>query len=1043
MPLASPKGQEFWPRFSPDGETVAFSGNYDGNVDIYAIPVNGGIPRRLTYHPGMEEMSDFTPDGKVAFIARRSFHHPWAQSMFVVDPDGGPSEELPLPYVAYGTFSPDGEWVAYGPWTRQGRTWKRYQGGRNENIWLFNLKSLESEELIEGPGTEALPMWREDKIYFISDSGPYNRLNIWVYDVDSGSKRQVTSFKRFDVKWPSIGPREIVFENGGKLHLLDLATEKTREVKVHIPGDHPGIRPRMHDVSRDLHGASISPTGKRVGLQMRGDIWTAPAEHGLPRNLTRTDGVAERGPSWSPDGKWVAYFSDRSGEYELTLIQSDGKGEEEQLTKGSDRYLMNIGWSPDSKMLTYQDKTGALYLYDIDSGKSKFIDRHAWARDVWTDWSQDSSWMAVCIPDEDNGLSVIKLYDVKDGKLHTVTSPFFNTAYPAFDRNGDWLYATVRNELSPIYGDYDHHATWIYANSTRVIAYPLRDDVKSPFLPESDEEEFAADEEEEAEDTDEDADADEDAEEEEPEDEGLKIDLDGFEARGILLPMEAGNYGYPQGGENKFFISRWPRAGSKGEGQILQYDMGEKKETSVLQGAGEFGLTADGKKMLVFKGKQLFITKAGPGAKLDKPIRTKGMLAHINPRSEWKMVVMDAWRIYRDYFYDPGMHGVDWEAVGKRYVAMVEHATCRDDVSYIIGEMIAELNVGHAYYWTWPEDMGPSVSVGMLGCDYELVTDARGNQAYRISRIVRGGDWDSDAVGPLSQPGIDVNEGDYLLAVNGIPVSTDAEPWAALQNLAGKTVTLSVSSQPMLDDEAREVLVTPLSSDIQLRYRDWVERKRAYVYEKTGGKVGYIYLPNTGIQGQNELMRAFIPQFTMDGLIIDERWNGGGQIPTRFIELLNRPVENYFWRHEGKPYRYPTVTHAGPKVMLINQDAGSGGDMLPYLFRQQKLGKLVGTRTWGGLVGLSGNPMLIDGSYATVPNIAFYEVDGTWGIEGYGVDPDIEVPINPTLEAKGIDHQLDKAIEVILDELRTKPWVDIDHPPFPDRSGSGIEKEDR
>jgi tricorn protease len=473
------------------------------------------------------------------------------------------------------------------------------------------------------------------------------------------------------------------------------------------------------------------------------------------------------------------------------------------------------------------------------------------------------------------------------------------------------------------------------------------------------------------------------------------------------------------------------------------YDIKEEKETSLMKGLNGFQLSADGKKMMVVKNGQYFITDAGPGAKLDKPVNTSGLKAFIDPRTEWRMVVRDIWRIYRDYFYDPNMHGVDWEAIGKRYIELVDHATCRDDVTYIVGEMIGELNVSHSYYWMWPQDVGPSVSVGLLGCDFNLAEDANGDRAWRISNIVRGGEWDSDAMGPLSQPGVDVNEGDFLLAINGIEVDTGLEPWAALQDLAGKAVTLTVSTKATIDDEARDVLVKPVGSENDLRYRQWVESNRSYVYEKTGGRVGYIYLPNTGIQGQNELMRGFIPQFRMDALIIDERWNGGGQIPTRFIELLNRPIENYFARHEGKPYRYPTVAHAGPKVMLINQDAGSGGDMLPYLFRQQGLGKLIGTRTWGGLVGLSGNPMAIDGSYATVPNIAFYEVDGTWGIEGYGVAPDIEVPIDPSAEARGHDPQLDKAIEVILAELEEEPWVDPDVPPYPDRSGVGTEPEDR
>jgi tricorn protease len=520
----------------------------------------------------------------------------------------------------------------------------------------------------------------------------------------------------------------------------------------------------------------------------------------------------------------------------------------------------------------------------------------------------------------------------------------------------------------------------------------------------------------------------------------VHVDFAGFEARAIQLPVKPGRFGrLAVNDRGQLIFVRMPVAGSEEPPAIKLFDLNDEKreEKLVAGGASAFDISADGKKLLVVRGNTATIQDAAPGASGDAVV-TSGMNAMIDPRAEWKQIFIDAWRIQRDFFYDPNMHGVDWKAMRDHYVSMLEDCVSREDVSFVIGEMIAELNVGHAYYMGGDTEQAPSVSVGLLGCDFEL---HRG--AYRISKIYQGAPWDSDARGPLSEPGVKVKEGDYLLAVNGVPIDTSKDPWAAFQGMADRVVTITVNDQPVIDSNAREVAVRLLGSDSNLRYRAWVESKRAYVEQKTNGRVGYIYVPNTGTDGQNELVRQFFGQIGKDALIIDERWNGGGQIPTRFIELLNRPLTNYWARRDGNDWPWPPDAHFGPKCMLINGLAGSGGDAFPYYFRQAKLGKLIGTRTWGGLIGISGNPRLIDGGYTSVPTFAFYEKDGTWGIEGHGVDPDIEVIDDPALMVDGGDPQLDAAIQLMLDELKRNPYVPPKRPSYPDRRGMGIRPEDK
>jgi tricorn protease len=1130
VPLATPTGRETFGRFSPDGKTVAFVANYDGGVDLYTLPAVGGIPRRVTHHPSGEILCDWTPDGdKLLFSANGYSATPVLPEFFLVDADGGFPERLPIAYGEGGALSPDGKWLAYTPFNVDFRTWKRYRGGLASDIWLFNLETKESKRVTEWEGGDTAPMWQGETLYYLSDAGPAHRMNIWSLDPESGDREQITKFEEFDVKFPAIGPGpegdgEIIFQLGAALRVLDLKTKETRTVEVRIPGARPTLRPKVVDASNYIAGATISPAAKRVALEARGDIWSVPASEGAPRNLTATDGAAERDPAWSPDGRWIAYFSDAAGDYDLYLIQADGRGEAKKLASGEGEYLFNPFWAPDSKKLLFSNQAGALYLHDLKTNETKLIDQDPWSAQPHASWSHDSSWIAYT-KSQDNTLWSIHLYSVADGQSHQVTSGRFFDTWPTFDRKGEYLYfASQRDFTSPTYDDMGQ--TFIYNNTDQLFVVPLRKDVKSPFLAESDEQTWTeekeeeeaseddsedSEEEEKSEESSEEESSDEDAEDEseesddDAEDESeeisednaaedsseadsetaaddessdsedasdadasdekkaedasndaeksgdekaesknqdgeatkaepksLKIDLEDFERRVIHLPV-------PSGGFTNLVVSESGKLYYLRSGESIKfYDISspDSGEQSMLDRGGPFTMSAEGKALLVARDRGFFIVERPNAA---ERVPTAGMRKVIeDPREEWRQIFWDAWRIYRVYFYDPNMHGVDWKAIGDRYAAQIDDAMSRADVNFILGELIAELNVGHAYV-SAPGDIetGPTVPVGLLGADFALE-----NGAYRIARIVEGAPWDVDARSPLGEPGVDAKVGDYVLAVNGVPVDVSKDPWASFLGLAGQVVELTLSDKPEIDESARHVLVQPLYGESDLRYRAWVEANRQYVHDKSGGKIGYVYVPDTGANGQNELFRQFYAEMEKPALIIDERWNGGGQIPWRFIELLDRPTFQYIpWRYGGDA-RVPRVSHQGPKAMLINGAAGSGGDEFPWLFRLKGLGKLIGTRTWGGLVGLSGNPGLIDGGFVSAPAMAFFEPDGTWSVEGHGVDPDIEVLDDPTARAQGRDPQMDKAIEVLLEELEKNPPQPVKRPAYPDRSGMGVAKED-
>ncbi len=1059
-PLASPPGIEAMPRFNADGSRIAFVGSYDGGRDIYSIGVDGGIPQRHTWHPATEAFYDWSPQGGFLYSSNGFAGLSRAPQLYHLAPDSPQAVRLPVPYGTNGTMSADGEWLAYTPFSRDTRTWKRYRGGMASDVWLFNLKTKKSRRVTDWEGTDSLPMWNGNTLFYLSDAGDEHRLNIWAFDVASGKHRQVTKFADYDCKWPAIGPGadgkgEIVLQNGADLYLLNCASGESHVVKVTIPGARPRLRPQQVDASKFITGGDLSPSGKRVALEARGDIWTAPVKNGMPRNLTRTSGVAERSPSWSPDGQWIAYLADKTGEYELFMIRSDGRGEPRQLTDNGRAFRYDPVWSPDSKRLTFTDKTGALWLHTIESEETRLVDTDPWASQLNVSWSHDSAWIAYSRSlDARVGKTAIFVYDVATNQSHQLTSGYFNDNAPAFDRKGQFLYFSSNRAFnSPKYEDIG--TTFIYSDTAVMVALPLRADVELPLKPKSDEEPIKAagakspaDSKEDGKGDDESAKgkADAAASGEKKPAEPIRIDVDDAEQRVFQLPVPQGGFGTVAVNDKGQILyarrgSRGGRGGRGGRGssssiQLLDLTEDSPSEKTVLEGAGGFGISADGKKLIVGQGGKFFVVAAAAGQKLSSPVSTDGMMATVDPRAEWLQIFTDAWRIERDFFYDPNMHGVDWHGVRQRYAAMLDDCVSREDVGFVIGEMIAEINVGHAYYRPGAGEETPRSTVGVLGCEFEF------DGAWKVGRLFEGAAWDVDARNPLRMAGI--QSGEYIVAVNGTPVDNTRSIFAALDNTAGRTVPLTVSKDKEFGgDDDRDVVVKPLSSDYNLRFRAWIEANRRYVAEKTNGQVGYIYVTSTGVGGQNDLVRHFYGEINKPAVIVDERWNSGGQIPTRFVELLNRPVTNYWARRDGRDMTWPPDSHQGPKCMLINGMSGSGGDMFPALFRQMKVGKLIGRRTWGGLVGISGNPGMIDGSGVTAPTFAYYEKDGTWGIEGHGVDPDIEVMDDPALMTDGGDPQLDAAIQHMLDELKRSPYVPPKRPPYPNRRGLGIKDTDK
>lgn len=1019
--LSSPPGVEIFPKFSPDGNTIAFSGNYDGNVDVYAISANGGVPARLTSHGYPDRVVDWTPDGKrILFASGRESGRDRFNQFYTVALNGGPAEKLPLAFAEYGSYSPDGKELALTFISQVSRNWKRYRGGWNADIHIFNFASNKSERITTTDASDELPMWHQRSIYFLSDRGEEMRMNLWKYDLDKKAYTQLTNFKDYDAHFPSLGPDDIVMEAGGKLYLFQLSNQQLKEVKVNMITDRSALKPSFLTVDRYLANAGLSADGNRALVSARGEIFSVPAEFGYVKNLTKTSGVAERYPAWSPDGNSIAYWSDLSGEYELYIKDPSSEAAPRKLTSYGPGFRYGLKWSPDSKKLAFIDKAMNIRVFDISTGKTTDVDKglrmtHGSLEAFVCNWSSDSRWLTYS-RDLSNQHSGVFLYDYPGKKLHQVTSGFYDCQGPVFDADSKHLFFRTTQTFNPNYSDIDN--TFIYANSTKIASVSLLKTTPSLLYPKNDEVGVKRAEEKVKADSvkkvlkDAGVIADK-----KPAVPAIEIDLEGMENRLVQLSARSGNFGELGAVKGKIIYLVYPNTGvADGKSTLKFYDIEKREEKTILEDVSSYSLSEDGKKILVARGNSLAIIKPEENQKFEKPLRLAEMQMQVDPMLEWKQVFMDTWRLERDYFYDPNMHGVNWNVVKDRYLKMLAGAMTREEVNVVLGEMIGELNASHTYKSGGDEEQTRRSNVGYLGIDWKA-----DGKYYRIKTIIRPAAWDAEVRSPLDVSGSDIKEGDFILAVNGVPLTTETEPFMAFQGLANKTIELTFGSTNAVS-AAKTAIVKTMDDEGRLRNLAWIEINRKRVEVATNGDAGYIYVPSTGVDGQNELIRQFTAQWDKKALVIDERFNSGGQIPDRFIEMLNRSPLAFWAIRDGESWPWPPVAHFGPKVMLANGWSGSGGDAFPDYFKKAKLGPVIGSRTWGGLIGISGVPSLIDNGSITVPTFRMYNTDGTWFKEGHGVDPDIDVPEDLGALSKGTDTQLERAITEIQNLLKSKPF---------------------
>jgi tricorn protease len=1031
MQVTHSPGEESWPRFSPDGQSIAYSASYDGNVDIYIIPVLGGIPKRLTYHSHFDRMVDWHPDGqKILFASGRKSGIRRFNQLYTISVNGGLPEKLKMPYGELASYAPDGNSLAYVTKLTENFPFKRYRGGYSSDIIIYNLGNDSAEKITDNWAIDGKPAWVGDKIYFISDQGENMRLNIWVYDTAGKQASQITKIIDFDITYMSAGNQDLVFEAGGTLYLMDLNSQQYKPVPVTVVSDLSLEMTQAKDVSKNIRNMTASPEGKRIVFEARGELFNLPVLEGYVLNMTKSSGAFDRNPAWSPDGKFVAYWSDRSGENEIWLQPTDGKGKAKQITKRKLGFGYNLFWSPNSKKLAFIDEKNNISVLDVESekvtvaGNTKWHPGHGSRFGYQISWSPDSRWISFT-EGVDNSNNAIFIFDVEKNKSYQVTSGFYHDNYPVFSTDGKYLFYLTNRSFSATYSDFD--ATWIYPNATQIASISLTKEAPSLLHPKNDELKKEEDKDKENE-----KDKDEEKKKEEVE---VKIDLDNLEARLILLPPKAGNMSGLFPFEGKLVYRRFPNTGSGEEEQsLIFYDFEKREEKTIISGVDGVVATADGKSLLVASKGKHGIIKPDADQKIEKPIPTDGLVMDLVPKQEWRQIFDDTWRRYRDFFYDPNMHQVDWPALRERYGNLVEDARTRWDIRNIQFNLGAELSAGHTYAFGGDTENVPQRSAGFLGIDWEVK-----NNLYRIKRIVKPAAWDTEVRSPFDQSGVDVNVGDYILAVNGLELDPEKEPYAAFDGLSEKTVSLTVSSSGNMNDRKQIVIkCLSLSEETRLRYLEWIENNRKMVDKLSDGQLGYVYMSNTSSRGQLELVRMFYGQLDKKGFIIDERFNGGGQLPDRFLELIQRPVVSHMhWRY-GKDHHWPVKTNTGPVGMIINGWAGSGGDALPWAFQELKAGPIVGERTLGILVGPATGHQLIDGGGITVPGGRLYDNDGHWFWEGEGVSPDFEVWDDPNLLVKGRDPQMEKVVEEVLKLVKSKPAQITPAPPLEDRTAKGL-----
>ncbi len=1019
--LTNHPGIESDPLFSPDGSLIAFTGQYDGNTDVYVIPAAGGVPQRLTYHPDADRAVGWTPDGKrVLFASARLSESGRTQRLFTVDKAGGPATPLPLPMAAHGSFAPDGAKLAYEPVPRAFSAWKRYRGGRASYLWVANLADSSVTKVPRGDANDFNPMWIGKTIYFLSDrNGP---VTLFAYDPTSNKVTQALKNDGLDIKSASVAVGDddaIVYEQFGGLHVFDVKSGKRAPVAITLNGDMVGVRPRFEKVGAQIANAAVSPTGMRVAFEARGDILTVPAEKGTIRNLTATPGVAERDPAWSPDGKWVAYFSDASGEYELRLREQSGLGELKTI-KLEPSFYYSPTWSPDSKKIAFTDKRLNFWLADVETGAVAKFDTAQRAggagfRLRGLAWSPDSQWIAYTKPMR-SAYSAAFVYSLESQQATQLTNAASDVTGAIFDRNGKYLYLLSSTNVGPALNGFDM-SSYAHRNDTvqSVHAVVLRKADPSPVAPESDDEKVAEDKK-----------PGDSAPPSAPGGPGrpgdkpketpkVVIDFDGLSQRIVALPIPARAFvGFGAGKPSLLYVYE-SAFGSPGL-IIHKFDVEKRKLEKILEGVSNFQPTANGEKCLYRQGPSWFIASlAGPIKPGEGKLRTDEMEVKVEPRLEWAQMYREVWRLERDFFYDPTHHGLDLQATARKYEPYLKAVMHRADLNYLFDEMLGELSVGHLYVRGGDVPEVKRVPGGLLGADYAVE-----NGRYRLAKIYAGENWNPQLRAPLTEPGVNVSVGDYILAVNGEEVVATEDIHRYFEGTANKQIALKVGPTPDGAD-ARTVTVVPAGSEFSLRNLAWIEDNRRRVTELSGGKLAYLWLPDTAAGGYANFNRYFFSQLDKQGAVVDERFNGGGQAADYIIDYLRKPLLSYWAVRDGEDFRTPFGTLPGPKVMIVNEYAGSGGDLMPWMFRQLGIGPLVGKRTWGGLVGIGGYPVLMDGGTVTAPHFAFYSPEGKWEIENRGVAPDIEVELDPQAWRAGRDTQLERAVAVAMEALTKNP----------------------
>jgi tricorn protease len=1035
---SDPKGFEMFAHFSPDGKTLAFTGQYDGNTEVYVMPSEGGEPRRLTHTATLErdDVSDrmgpnnivmaWKDNDTVVYRSRRNHWNPFKGELTLARLSGGVPQALPVPRGGWCSFSPDGQQMAYNRVFREFRTWKRYRGGQADEIWLHHFGTGETTRLTSDPAQDIFPMWHGDRIYFVSEREESHQANLYVMDLKTRKPRRLTDFTEFAVKFPSLGDTGIVFENGGYLYRLDFQTEKAVRIAVEIREDLAIGRGGLRDVSKETTSYEIAPDGARALIGARGDVFTVPAKNGASRNLTQSPGVHERNAVWSPDGKWIAYVSDQSGEDEIWIRPQEGSGEPRALTSGADTYKYEIAWSPDSKRIAWTDKLNRLQFVEVES-KQVTLAAQSEAFEIRDFvWSPDSQWLAFTKP-EVRRFANIYLYGLAQKNQVQVTDGWFDVGSPEFSSDGKYLFFVSERSFNPSYGQTEWNHT--YSDMERIYLVTLAAATKSPLAPKSDEvkprdDKAAVSGTEAKAPSDKDKDKDGDGTKAaKPSKVVVTVDVEGLTQRITVLPPPASSYGsLTSVGDKLFYVKK---------GKLHLFDLEKEKETELGEVAG-FRVSADRKKMLVKVGSELAILDL-PSAKLDladRKLSLTDLKVRLDRRAEWNQIYNECWRQMRDFLFDPKLHGVDWAGMRRRYEPLLAHVQHRADLTFIIGEMIGELNIGHAYVGGGDLPKPERIPLGLLGA--VIQPDASGY--FRIERILRGHNWDSKYRSPLTEIGVEIRPGDYILAVQGQSTRGMTDLYSALVGTAGKPVVLRVNREPK-DEGARDQTVIPTADEQPLYYLDWVLGNIEKVDKASGGKIGYVHVPDMGVPGLNEFAKFYYPQLHKEALVVDCRGNGGGNVSPMIIERLRREPAMWTVARNGAVNVDPSGQVLGPKVLLIDQHSASDGDIVGYRFRKHRLGPIIGQRSWGGVVGIRGSLPLLDGGILNRPEFSRFDLEAKeWIMEGTGVEPDIEVDNDPTREFSGTDDQLNRAIAELKKAMESKP-VKIPQPPaYPDKS---------